>query len=239
MSDVLATHNKAMEWADEGQLSRNRGDHSGARVAFHKAMTLEREAAYAVGDTEPDRSVLFRSAGSLALECDEVRTAERLFAMGLAGDAPEEIAEEIRDLLEQVHFRRHLDLSSGSTDSQQKKMWTGSPYRERGEDLWMVKIDCWDVDVHPEIGDSVTVKGRSGGVWETKIVAIRSCSDRSARAVTEPPPWAETQLMDARAEAARTERIASGQVRARVRRARRLDELDAIRRKHGVLPTRN
>ena len=122
MSDVLATHNKAMEWADEGQLSRNRGDHKGAREAFHKAMTLEREAAYAVGDTEPDRSVLFRSAGSLALECDEVRTAERLFAMGLAGDAPEEIAEEIRDLLEQVHFRRHLDVRGLALEASEVQM---------------------------------------------------------------------------------------------------------------------
>lgn len=110
MSDVLEIHHKAMEWADEGQLCLYRGDHSSARQAFRKAMELEREAACAAGDTEPDRSVLFRSAGSLALNCDELRTAEQLLAHGLAGEPPEEIAEEIRDLLEQVHFRRHRDL---------------------------------------------------------------------------------------------------------------------------------
>ena len=110
MSDVLEIHHKAMEWADEGQLCLYRGDHSSARQAFRKAMELEREAACAAGDTEPDRSVLFRSAGSLALNCDELRTAEQLLAHGLSGEPPEEIAEEIRDLLEQVHFRRHLDL---------------------------------------------------------------------------------------------------------------------------------
>lgn len=103
MSSVLETHRKAMEWADKGQLLRDRGDESDARDAFHRAMKLEREAAFAAGDTEPDRSVLLRSAGSLALDCNELRAAEQLFAMGLAGDPPDEIAEEIRDLLEQVH----------------------------------------------------------------------------------------------------------------------------------------
>ena len=30
--------------------------------------------------------------------------------MGLAGDPPEEIAEELRDLLEKVNFHRHLEV---------------------------------------------------------------------------------------------------------------------------------
>lgn len=110
MSNILGTHRKAMELAEEGQFCLDRGDRSSAREAFRKAMELEREAARAAKDTEPDRSVLLRSAGSLALDCDELRTAEQLLANGLAGEPPEEIAKEIRDLLEQVHFRRHLDL---------------------------------------------------------------------------------------------------------------------------------
>ena len=122
MSDVLEIHHKAMEWADEGQLCLYRGDHSSARQAFRKAMELEREAACAAGDTEPDRSVLFRSAGSLALNCDELRTAEQLLAHGLAGEPPEEIAEEIRDLLEQVHFRRHLDLRGLTLEGNEVQM---------------------------------------------------------------------------------------------------------------------
>ena len=122
MSSVLETHRKAMEWADQGQLLRDRGDESDARDAFHRAMKLEREAAFAAGDTEPDRSVLLRSAGSLALDCKELRAAEQLFAMGLAGDPPDEIAEEIRDLLEQVHFRRHLDVRGLTLDANEVQL---------------------------------------------------------------------------------------------------------------------
>ncbi|MCL4203791.1 MAG: hypothetical protein KJ000_14920 [Pirellulaceae bacterium] len=54
------------------------------------------------------RSVLHRSAASLALNCEEYRLAEKLLAVGLAGDPPPEIAEEMRDLLEQIYARREL-----------------------------------------------------------------------------------------------------------------------------------
>ena len=107
----LEIHQNAMDWAEEGQYLLDRGDQSAARDAFRRAMEIEREAAYATDDeSEPDRSVLFRSAGSLALDCEELSTAEQLLAMGLSGNPPDEIAEEIRDLLEQVQFRRHLEM---------------------------------------------------------------------------------------------------------------------------------
>lgn len=110
MNDVMTIHREAMEWADKGQSLFDHGKLPAAREAFRKAMELEREAACAPNVDEPDRSILFRSAGSLALECAEIRTAEQLLAMGLAGNPPEEIAEEIRDLLEQTHFQRHLEV---------------------------------------------------------------------------------------------------------------------------------
>ena len=125
MSGVLETHHEAMAWAEEGQFRLIRGDRSGAREAFRKAMGLERKAACAAEGTEPDRSVLLRSAGSLALNCDELRTAEQLLATGLAGEPPEEIAEEIRDLLEQVHFRRHLDLHGLTLEGNEVQMSPG------------------------------------------------------------------------------------------------------------------
>ena len=52
---------------------------------------------------EPSRSVLHRSAASLAEQCGEFREAERLIAVALSGNPPEEIAEELRDLLQQVY----------------------------------------------------------------------------------------------------------------------------------------
>ncbi len=59
---------------------------------------------------EPTRSILFRSAASLAVESGEALEAERLIGVALAGYAHEEIREELRDLYETINFYRHLEL---------------------------------------------------------------------------------------------------------------------------------
>jgi hypothetical protein len=56
-------------------------------------------------DLEPTRSVLLRSA--LALECNELREAERLFSRALSGYPPIAIAEQLRNLLiEEIYSHR-------------------------------------------------------------------------------------------------------------------------------------
>lgn len=121
MSRVNELHDNAMEFMDQAFLARRRGTVDLAVNLSRKAFELEVAAAELVKDdldAEPTRSILLRSAASLALDCGELREAERLIATALAGNPPNEIAEELRNLLEQVHFNRHLelnhvDLSSG------------------------------------------------------------------------------------------------------------------------------
>ena len=113
MRKAQKLHREAMELVEQALLERNKGCLSTSneflQVAFYKeleaAMLLERKLTL-----EPTRSVLFRSAASLALECGDILKAERLIAQGLSGDPPSEIAEELRNLLEDVNFRRHLKL---------------------------------------------------------------------------------------------------------------------------------
>ena len=111
MNALIQLHRDAMELADRAAAKKREGDHEAALELTREAFNREREAALTTGNQvefEPTRSVLHRSAASLALECDEVREAERLIAAALAGEPPKEIAEELRDLLEDVNFRRHL-----------------------------------------------------------------------------------------------------------------------------------
>ena len=113
MPDITQLHRAAMELADEAAANRRRGHNDQALGLTRKAFELERAAAHEIEsevDFEPTRSVLHRSAASLALECDETREAERLIGRALSGNPPNEIAEELRDLLEDVYFRRHLSL---------------------------------------------------------------------------------------------------------------------------------
>lgn len=102
-------HRQAMEFADQAFVAKISGNKNQACEMWRKAFDLEREAALAVaGDlsAEPTRSVLLRSAASLAMDCGEMREAERLITMALSGHPPQEIAEELRDLYEQVNFQR-------------------------------------------------------------------------------------------------------------------------------------
>jgi len=101
---VNELHNAAMDEAEYAFIARRRGNEAEARVHFEKAYDLESEAAHLTTDTslEPTRSVLHRSAASLAYNCGKMRDAEKLIAVALAGDPPEPIARELRELMRQV-----------------------------------------------------------------------------------------------------------------------------------------
>ena len=105
-------HDRAMKYADAAFLAKFKGHADEAKRYFEKAFLEEKQAALIIAssDKEPTRSVLHRSAATLALHCGEVREAEKLVASALAGDPPEAIAEELREIFEEAQFERHLQL---------------------------------------------------------------------------------------------------------------------------------
>lgn len=111
MNEPAELHRQAMSLADEADEANRSGDGPKALTLFRRALDLERRAAeQIIPREEPTRSVLLRSAASLAISCHEYREAERLIATALAGEPPREICEELRDLLEELYtqspFRR-------------------------------------------------------------------------------------------------------------------------------------
>lgn len=104
-------HRKAMEISARALADQMRGNEEQALELFQQALDLELSAIASLEDpVEPTFSVLHRSAATLALDCKLPRQAEKLVAYALAHEPPSEIADELRDLLEQVNFDRHLDL---------------------------------------------------------------------------------------------------------------------------------
>ena len=106
-------HREAMRMMDQALLAKMRGDARNHLKLLERAYALEATAASMIAgrmQLEPSRSVLLRSAASLALQCGKIREAEKLIAIALSGDPPEEIANELRDLLEEVFLERHLEL---------------------------------------------------------------------------------------------------------------------------------
>lgn len=110
MKDAAEFHRRAMHAAEVAVLARVRGNSAEHAARMREAFDLERHAASLVAGSnlEPTRSVLHRSAASLALECREYREAERLIAVGLTGAPPNEVLDELRNLLQDVHFHQHL-----------------------------------------------------------------------------------------------------------------------------------
>jgi tetratricopeptide (TPR) repeat protein len=109
MSRIKDLHHEAMRLADQASDLRRRGEEPEANARLHQALEHERQAAeLAAADLalEPTRSVLHRSAATLAWQCGEYREAERLITTALSGTPPETIAEELRDLLLQVYFEQ-------------------------------------------------------------------------------------------------------------------------------------
>ncbi len=112
--NISELHRDAMELADQGFYYKNRGDSEASLQYFREALVKESKAAFAARQQdvgEPSESVLFRSAASLALNAQNYSEAERLVAYGLIGNPPNEIAEELRDIYENINFERHLQLN--------------------------------------------------------------------------------------------------------------------------------
>ena len=110
MKDAKSPHNQAMDLVEAAIGERSRGN--GEKTARLYAEALELELA-AIGEldkqgerVEPTWSILHRSAGWMAFNSGQLGLAERLAGKALAGNPHPEIAEELRDLLEQVRASR-------------------------------------------------------------------------------------------------------------------------------------
>ncbi len=111
MSQIQSLHKQAMDLAEAAAVARLRGALELAAQFTRQAFEQETQAAALIAsalDAEPTRSVLHRSAASLAIECGELRMAERLIATALSGNPPPEIAEELKDLFIQINLSQYL-----------------------------------------------------------------------------------------------------------------------------------
>jgi hypothetical protein len=100
--DLEQLHHQAMELVDRAVLEKQQGNVSAGLALLKSALEQERSAADLVADQfdfEPTRSILHRSAATIAVECSLLREAERLIGRALSGNPPADIADELRDLL--------------------------------------------------------------------------------------------------------------------------------------------
>ena len=122
MSQIQSLHKQAMDLAEAAAVARLRGALELAAQFTRQAFEQETQAAALIAsalDAEPTRSVLHRSAASLAIECGELRMAERLIATALSGNPLAEIAEELKDLFIQINLSQYLKRQGINIDIQE------------------------------------------------------------------------------------------------------------------------
>ncbi|NJM49408.1 MAG: hypothetical protein HC860_27180 [Alkalinema sp. RU_4_3] len=79
------------------------------RQAFVQETQAAADLVVETLEAEPTRSVLHRSAASLAIDCGEFQVAERLITRALSGNPPAEIAAEFKDLFVQINLPEYFE----------------------------------------------------------------------------------------------------------------------------------
>ena len=107
VQQVSRLHKEAMRFADESTVARLLGDRE-EHLRFTR-LAFEKEAAAAQlmvneEDVEPTRSVLHRSAATLAFRCELYEKAKKLIHRALGGNPPGDIEIELNDLLGDVNL---------------------------------------------------------------------------------------------------------------------------------------
>jgi len=105
MNKTKELHNKSMDLAERAFIARAKGNENESVSLFEKALKNELAAIAELeknGRTEPTDPVLCRSAGTLALDCRQIRKAEKIVTKALSHEPPPEIADELREILEQI-----------------------------------------------------------------------------------------------------------------------------------------
>jgi Flp pilus assembly protein TadD len=109
MNKLEHLHHRAMETADLAEQARHSGNEDNARNLFEQALKLETDAARLVAsDLEPTRSILFRSAASLALDCGHYADADALIREARLGHPSPGIIQDLAEI--EIEIQRHLTV---------------------------------------------------------------------------------------------------------------------------------
>jgi len=105
MKDIRKIHREAMELARKANEALFIGQKDSFLKYSNESLVLEKEAAFElISDfkSEPTRSVLFRSAATLAYNIGNYQEAKKLIHIALSGDPYAEIIEELDVLMENI-----------------------------------------------------------------------------------------------------------------------------------------
>lgn len=104
LKEVEKIHDEAMDLLGESFIALMKKDVDLSRKLKLQAYHKEKDAAYRLinEDIEPSRSILFRSAASLAYELGLHEESKNLVCIGLNGNPPDRVVGELDDLYHKI-----------------------------------------------------------------------------------------------------------------------------------------
>lgn len=103
--NIQNLHRKAIDLAKQAKLELEAGRQDKYQDLILDAYKFEKQAAESLKnnvDSEPTRSVLYRSAANLAFKCERYYEATELITEALSGKPFEEIKQELLELLKEI-----------------------------------------------------------------------------------------------------------------------------------------
>ncbi len=188
MTTVKELHEQAMDIAYEASALRDFGGSESAERAgelFSEALEYEREAAFLVPDSdraEPTRSILFRSAASLALQAGLYNEAFSLVGHGMSGKPSPKLLKDFLDVIDDIKQAQSVNLyRSGIGGSDILLSLLGdaigvgqTPYRELKNRVESLK-KLSDRTVARFMGREYQTRGRQGrmySLFEHHLVSV-------------------------------------------------------------------
>jgi hypothetical protein len=109
-TELLNLHQQAMFFAQDALVATHHKEIEKAYALNQKAFDIERQVALSLVDSknEPFRSIIMRSAASLAVDIGQYREAEIFISHGLLGTPPDDIHQELLQLLDVVKQKRQV-----------------------------------------------------------------------------------------------------------------------------------
>ncbi|HFA52170.1 MAG TPA: hypothetical protein ENJ95_24395 [Bacteroidetes bacterium] len=118
-NDIVLMHEIAMEFVHEAELAYKKGDFMMAKLFYQKAYAIEKEYAFKIPKDkkyELTRSIIFRSAATLALNSGYFDEAIQMVQSALrAGTHPAIVPE-----LKEVQKKAQKELKNGTANSMTK-----------------------------------------------------------------------------------------------------------------------
>ena len=112
MSSARELHDRAMAFVDQALRARDRGNSEDSLELFRKALKSEMAAI----EELPEQgglawSILHRSAGAMALDCEDFHLAQQLTSRALANDPHPEVEDELRKLWSKADYYREREVT--------------------------------------------------------------------------------------------------------------------------------